>query len=180
MQLKKLNNAGETIIEVLLCLSILGLILGVAYATTSRNLQATRDSQERLQALQYAESITESIRAYAIKDQSSAIPNQSLFPGTTGATPLIGATRTFCISVNPTDYSSAALPISNGAGSARCQRPGDTIYRHTIVAHNLGRLGGSQNASFRYAITVNWQGLSSGTLQNASTTYVWTRANERR
>ena len=56
------NSRGDTIVEVMISMSILAIILGVAYATSTRSLQSGLDSQYRDQALTYAQQQLELIK----------------------------------------------------------------------------------------------------------------------
>lgn len=60
---------GDTIVEVMLSMSILGVILATAYATSTRSLQSGLDSQYRNEALSYAQQQLELIKN---ADNSSA------------------------------------------------------------------------------------------------------------
>lgn len=60
--LHKLNQRGDTLVEVLISIAIISLILGGAYVTTNRSLQATRDAQERGDALKLVESQLEQLK----------------------------------------------------------------------------------------------------------------------
>ena len=59
----KLNRHGDTIIEVMIALAILGLAFATAYATANSSLEHTRNSQEHAEALQYLASQAELLRA---------------------------------------------------------------------------------------------------------------------
>lgn len=59
---------GDTIVEVLIAIAVISLILGGAYVTTNRSLQATRAAQERAVALKLAESQIERVKAFAASD----------------------------------------------------------------------------------------------------------------
>ncbi len=52
MLLKKLHQRGDTIIEVMVALSVLALAFAISYATASHALQESQNSQEHSQALQ--------------------------------------------------------------------------------------------------------------------------------
>lgn len=56
---------GDTIVEVLLCLAILGLALSISYATANRALLIARNAEEHSEALQYLNSQVELARADA-------------------------------------------------------------------------------------------------------------------
>jgi Tfp pilus assembly protein PilV len=61
--MKRLNNRGDTIVEVMISLAVLGMVIGVSYGTATRSLRGMRMAQERSEALKLAESKVESIRA---------------------------------------------------------------------------------------------------------------------
>lgn len=60
--LTRINNTGDTIVEVLIAIAIVSLVLGGAYVSTNRSFQTTRTAQERGEALKLAESQVEAIR----------------------------------------------------------------------------------------------------------------------
>lgn len=64
------NQRGDTIVEVLIAIAVISLVLGGAYVTTNRSLQATRAAQERVNALKLAESQIEQIKAMAANSPS--------------------------------------------------------------------------------------------------------------
>jgi prepilin-type N-terminal cleavage/methylation domain-containing protein len=57
------KQAGDTIVEVLIAIAVVGTILMGAYITTNSNTASTQDAQERTQALQVATSQVEYLRA---------------------------------------------------------------------------------------------------------------------
>jgi len=59
---RSLNTAGDTIVEVLIATAILGFVMGGAYALTSRTLQTSRSSQERVEAITLVEGQLERIK----------------------------------------------------------------------------------------------------------------------
>jgi Tfp pilus assembly protein PilV len=63
--LQRLNQRGDTIVEVLVAIGVLSLILGGAYVLTNRSLQATRASQERVNATKLIETQLEQIKNLA-------------------------------------------------------------------------------------------------------------------
>ena len=62
---KKLNNYGDTIVEVMVVLAILGLSIGISYATANSSLKAIRGAQENSQAGEVLQSQVELLRASA-------------------------------------------------------------------------------------------------------------------
>lgn len=54
---------GDTIVEVLIALAVLGLAFSISYATANRSLIMARNAQEHSEALQYLDSQVELARA---------------------------------------------------------------------------------------------------------------------
>lgn len=65
------RQRGDTLVEVLIAIAVVSLILGGAYVTTNRSLQATRAAQERSTALKLAESQIERIKGLVGTDPDS-------------------------------------------------------------------------------------------------------------
>jgi type II secretory pathway pseudopilin PulG len=61
----KLNNVGDTIIEVMIAIAIIGSILGSSYVTANNSLRGTRQAQERTEALKFLEAQVESLKYLA-------------------------------------------------------------------------------------------------------------------
>lgn len=62
---KFLDQTGDTIVEVLLAMAIVGLVLGGAFVSANHSLANSRQAQERGEALKIAESQIEQIKQYA-------------------------------------------------------------------------------------------------------------------
>jgi type II secretory pathway pseudopilin PulG len=62
---KKLNPRGDTIVEVMVVLAILGLALGICFTTANSSLTITRGAQENAQATSLLQSQIESLRYLA-------------------------------------------------------------------------------------------------------------------
>lgn len=56
------RNSGDTIIEVLIAIAVVGAVLAGAYTSTQRSVNATRMAQEQGEALKLAESQVEQIK----------------------------------------------------------------------------------------------------------------------
>ena len=61
--MKRLYERGDTIVEVLIAIAIISTVLVAAYQTTTRSVLATQSTQEHSQALKYAETQMEYLRA---------------------------------------------------------------------------------------------------------------------
>lgn len=58
------RHAGDTIIEVMLAMAVIGLVLGAAFGIANRATITARNTQERTDALKIAESQLELMQAY--------------------------------------------------------------------------------------------------------------------
>jgi Tfp pilus assembly protein PilV len=66
------NQAGDTIVEVLIAIVLVAVILGGAYATANQSLLNTRAAQERGEALDIAQGQVESLRGFALAGTANA------------------------------------------------------------------------------------------------------------
>ena len=96
-----LNQFGDTIIEVMIVLAVLGLAIGISYSTASRSLLNARQAQENSHAAELVQSQVEELRT--MTGNISTDPNYiyraggfCIFNGNT-VSPLGGT--------DPTDYS---------------------------------------------------------------------------
>ena len=89
------NQRGDTIIEVMIVLTILGLAFSISFATANTSLQNTRQAQENSEATKYAQSQIEALRAVACVN------------GVEGCTPpsQLGADDPFCLLPSGDTYS---------------------------------------------------------------------------
>ena len=62
-KLTRLRDRGDTIVEVMVVLAVLGLAIGISYATANRSLLATRGAQENSQATELLQAQIEQVRA---------------------------------------------------------------------------------------------------------------------
>lgn len=60
--LKTLTRRGDTIVEVMVVLAVLGLAIGISYATANRSLLDTRQSQENSEAAELVQTQLEELR----------------------------------------------------------------------------------------------------------------------
>lgn len=57
------QQAGDTIVEVLIAIAVVSSVLAIAYSTMNRNLQIMRNNQERTQAVRVAQDQIETLKA---------------------------------------------------------------------------------------------------------------------
>lgn len=70
---------GDTIVEVLIAIAVLSLVLGGAYASSRRSLNATIQSQERSTALKIAEEQQEKIKYITTSSGPITYSNEDAF-----------------------------------------------------------------------------------------------------
>ena len=64
------RQRGDTIVEVLLAMSVVGLVLGTAFGIANRSVNLGQDAQERTEALKLAESQLELLKSRYSSDAS--------------------------------------------------------------------------------------------------------------
>lgn len=72
MRLRWAKQRGDTIVEVMLAMAVVGMVLGVAYGITNRSVQVGRSAQERSEALKIAETQIELLKEYARSEDRPA------------------------------------------------------------------------------------------------------------
>jgi len=108
----RLGETGDTIIEVLIVLAVLGLAIGISYATANRSLLDVRGAQESAQATSYLQTQIEAFRFWAPSLTLGSLPS------------------TFCIDTTANDSSTAIL-----SGSS-CNNYQNSIYTIQISNPN--------------------------------------------
>lgn len=140
------NNRGDTIVEVLVAIAIIGAVLGSAYVATNNNTRTNRQSQERLQATKIAESQLERLKAMS----GNAASQDAIFqPGT------------FCLTTSNVRVSSsnAACQV-NSAGVATGSQP---YYNITITpGASISGTGPVSYPGTQFRIDVTWDTIGGG------------------
>lgn len=144
------NQKGETIIEVLITLTILAVVLGVSYASASRSLKASQTAQERTEAQYIALSLLETVKVLAQRD------SPHVFPATT---------RDLCFRTTIADITVQTPPEpydqTNSNFEAFCTQG---MYRKFVTITPLPVTSGPEQ--YEYTATVQWDSLATG--QNQS------------
>lgn len=163
-QLKKLNSAGDTIVEVMVVLAVLGLALSIAYATANRGLQQSRNAQEHSQALGIINSQVELLRSAYAQHGGTAIETKA-------------AAGPFCLA--PPPAGSASSPTSLGTGPKGfnnligLDHLNNTVndYKGPCFQNNLYNISIVGQGGGIYDFRVRWNGLGSLGLQQEELTY---------
>ena len=95
--MKTLQQTGDTIVEVMVVLAILGLATSISFATANRSLQSARQAQESSMATELLQTQVESLLSLRTGGTIFTVaqpnpPNSSYFCiDTSGATPVVSA-----------------------------------------------------------------------------------------
>jgi prepilin-type N-terminal cleavage/methylation domain-containing protein len=141
----KLHQRGDTIVEVLIAITIVSLILGGAYVTSHNSLDATLDAQEHDNALQLAQAQIELLR-------SDATTGNSIF-----STP-VGPSAFFCIQSDGTLETTQSACTVNGIGTTSGSNNGPVIYFVRFIERT-----GSAPGPYTFTIQTSWPGLENKT-----------------
>jgi type II secretory pathway pseudopilin PulG len=128
------NEAGDTIVEVIIAIAVISTILSGAFIVTSSSARAVRDSEEHAQALQYLQGQVELLRAAA--GRSGGLPNN--------------LSTSFCL--DPTKYYQPA------SGNAQCTL--GSLYAISISSPTAVP---AVNATTTFNLSATWPSLSNGT-----------------
>lgn len=133
------NYKGDTIVEVLIAITVASSVLGVSLSTMNRNLSITRDNQERTEASKYAQGQIEALKA---------IVDQGITP------PAVG--KSFCLSSNGTTVTVLSdgnpprtTPEADDFATYGICKSADDLY-HYVITHDAPK-------SFR--VYVRWDAL---------------------
>lgn len=132
---------GDTIVEVLISISVLSLILSASYALANRSSYAVRQAQERSEAVKIAESQLESLKSF-LSDEGNEPP----------------ATGSWCMRDSQTTQSGflSDVPVSASADvldeyPVECQKGTDNRYKNSI------RRGTTPATANTYTAVTRWQ-----------------------
>jgi type II secretory pathway pseudopilin PulG len=162
------SERGDTIIEVLLAMSIIGLVLGSSYAIANRSLQIGREAQERTEALKQVETQFERLRTVSATVDDA------------GTNPLVDfpATRAFCIdeSIEVVEFdrpnfdsftstTTDEVVYPDGDDNSRpCNTGTDGRYGITITKSD-------DDDTYLFTIRARWESIGGGPLQELTTQY---------
>lgn len=135
---RNLGEAGDTIIEVLMALAVLGLAISISYATANSSLTAVRQAEENNKATKYIQSQIETLRA-----KTAVVGGFDIYDKNTW-----GGATTFCFN--------AALAPKNSTSVADCQRDG--LYNLSIN-YTADNPAVPVRGEGTFKVTATWQDL---------------------
>lgn len=146
----KLNTRGDTIVEVMISLAVLGLAFAISYSTAQSTLNDIQDSQEHSTALEHIESQVESLRYIANQPPTPGVSLSQYAFCITPSNPPGGGLTVTQFTVNSPGQNPHNYP-------AQCQiHQSGFIYYEAIIPTTTNN----------FNITIWWPGI--GTLGNQS------------
>jgi len=107
------RQCGDTIVEVLISITVISLILGGAYVTTNKSLIATRSAQERGNALKLAESQVEQIKGLVVTNPTAifggGVPSPFCVYSNSGTLTVVASSDVNCV-VNTSGVATTTEP----------------------------------------------------------------------
>lgn len=134
------QQRGDTIVEVLIAIAIVGAVLGGAYVSSNHSLNTTRDSEEHTAAIKLLQGQLEQLKAYAASDDD-ALSNSTL-------------NSLFCMA--QTGSSIKPVPSSNPA----CQV--DSTGTHSVEQPSYTLIGSRSTDGYSYTFKINWPAITGG------------------
>lgn len=156
---KLLNSSGDTIIEVMVVLAILGLAFSISYATATHGLAQARNAEEHSEALGLLDSQVELVRSYfSTQPDTSALTGGTDFCMTNPASP----------TVTPLNHNVPQNPASDVLDPPTGNYPAACInsFYHESIDYNTSD---ATNPFFDFRI--RWEGLGTLGSQQEELTY---------
>lgn len=155
-----LGQAGDTIVEVLIAMSIVAMVLGGAYVSTNRTFNVTQAAKERDLALRIAETQMERIRGYKTQRPNGTITNNS------------------CLTSSLSNVSNSSTPPAlqsdnlsgGGVYATECVTNSDS-QQYSTAPNGIQYSTNIEVSSNVYTVHVRW--LRAGGGQNQETTLVY-------
>ena len=145
MSIKGLKQSGDTIVEVMIVLAVLGLAISISYATANRSLLQAREAQENTVAVELLQAQLEGLR--------------TLDPSALSALPAVA----FCL--DPTTNA-----VATGAG---CQQGPNGLYQIEIDKCSVSGAGicPTHTSDDTYYFSSTWDNVRGEGKDTVSLTY---------
>lgn len=160
---RNMTNRGDTIVEVMIVLAILGFAISIAFATANRSLINARQAQEHSEAVAFVQSQIEALRSMAPISTEGA-------PGTG----IFDSSRTiFCLRNNPPTLVFEPSSVTP-ATSADCNF--GTASRYHIVVYSCDNYISSPCAAAAtnnntFTVQASWDDVAGDGRDTATTIY---------
>lgn len=163
----RIRQRGDTILEVMICVAVIGMLLAAAFALSSRNTTAELKAQERSTGVKIAETQLELFKSYA---DLHKLPNTDAFfcmvPDDSTAT----GVRLFEFPAVATPNPDREADLATNYPVECQQQEPAFAYEFVIWSPNRsGQVGGA--AGIPYAVTVRWDAAGGGERQEVKFFY---------
>ncbi len=149
--LRPLKDRGDTIVEVLFAVVVIGIVLTGAYAVVTHSLLAEQDAQEHSYALGLVQSQVEELRAYILVNSPATLPFKS---------------QSGCI-YSPYSHTIATLNMELNTGtvaSPNCIVSGSSSSGPSYTLSIELKPGTKPNSNPVYQVSAEWPSLISGVI----------------
>jgi len=177
----KNNHKGETIVEVLIVIAIIGAIIAGSYAIASRSLTRVRIAQERSEALKLAEGQMEVIRSKSDSAVTLSELCNKLIVTKDVSSSCSGAGKSFCIQTSNAYIGKPFIMNIEPADSlssypSQCK---NGLFNIIITSANSEVSTNDPNRPINqitYNVLVSWEKLGGGAIEQVS---IYDRVNVR-
>lgn len=147
--MRRLNQAGDTIVEVLVVVAVISLVLVVSFTTSNRSLKSIQDAQEHGVAQELVTSQIEELRTLAASTTDS---NHNVFTYPSG----------FCVT--------AALDLS-AASTAACKVDSGGHATTDQPQYNIQVTRSSCGSGCLFTVQTTWPSIIDGSTNNVTMYY---------
>jgi prepilin-type N-terminal cleavage/methylation domain-containing protein len=152
------SQRGDTIVEVLIAIAVVGIVIAVSYSIMNRNLMIMRDNQERTESVKLAQGQVE-----ALKSLWGTALGQSQINAQVG--------NGFCLSGD------GATPVLVLNGNAPTANMASDVYSNYVAGcinqgiFHIGVRRSGTSPNFSYKVTVRWDQVGTGQRRESSIVY---------
>lgn len=158
------GQTGDTLVEVLMAVIILGAVIGGAYATANRAVLAERNTQEHTDALTIAQAQVEALYAGNTLQPGDNCFNTSngykAMQGVTTGPHGVGEPSHYCYADSSGSYANTFNGTTCPAGNAFCYQVTDLPLSSTTLPNHT--------VTETYEVEVNWPSLNGGRQSTSS------------
>lgn len=149
----KLKQRGDTIVEVMIVLAVLGLAISICYATANRSLLNTRQAQENAEATELLRGQIEALRTVACSLATD--------PSCHRPAAIITIGQSFCLEIKPDGtYQTKVIPAPDN---------GTLCNKGSVPYHMYIKL--TDASSGTYTATAIWDSIQGGGKDTVTLTY---------
>lgn len=154
--MRKLQQTGDTIVEVLIVMAVISLVLVVSFVTSNRSLKSVQDAQEHTNAQQLVASQIEQLRTLAA---SATDDEHNVFTYASG----------FCV-YNNNSSGSSVLTLASAATSPNCRVDSGGKPTTAQPEYNV-KITRSCSTGCLFTVTADWPSILDSSTGNVTMYY---------